>query len=146
MPLAKAGASTYSCVKIQTWLMSPAVCGTGEICELHVEVPATALTKLPGQAIDNATGTSLETGGELVEPVPASAVLNTELAHERPGSVRLLGAATTSSKIRRHDTSLRRCGEVRDPAILASRGTLRWAELRFKTLEQAEMTPGILLQ
>lgn len=35
--------------------------------EVHVQVPATALMRLP----------------EEVEPVPASAVLNTELAHER---------------------------------------------------------------
>ena len=35
--------------------------------ELHLEVPATALMRLPAE----------------VEPVPASAVLNTELAHER---------------------------------------------------------------
>ena len=35
-------------------------------------------------------------------------------------------------------------GEVKDPALLASRGTLRWAELRFKTLEQARRRAAIL--
>ncbi|CAJ1353300.1 unnamed protein product [Effrenium voratum] len=39
---------------------------------------------------------------------------------------------------------LQTSGEVNDPALLASRGVLRWAELRFKSVEQARRRAAIL--